>query len=104
MVSNLTIDIEAKLKEEKRIYENLENELNELKSKYFVQPSDALPPTEPMPISFTDSLITPLIDAREFNQEVEAALNIVGTGPDEASNQNHYILIQVNLKKLLLMV
>lgn len=33
-VSNLTIDIEAKLKEQKKIYDNLADELNELKIKF----------------------------------------------------------------------
>ncbi len=33
-VSNLTIDIEAKLKEKKKIYDGLEGELNELKRKF----------------------------------------------------------------------
>jgi PAS domain S-box-containing protein len=33
-VSNLTIDIEAKLKEKKKLYDNLANELNELKIKF----------------------------------------------------------------------
>jgi signal transduction histidine kinase/CheY-like chemotaxis protein/HPt (histidine-containing phosphotransfer) domain-containing protein len=33
-VSNLTIDIEAKLKEQKKLYDNLANELNELKIKF----------------------------------------------------------------------
>jgi HPt (histidine-containing phosphotransfer) domain-containing protein len=33
-VSNLTIEIEAKLKKEKKIYDTLEDELNELKDKF----------------------------------------------------------------------
>jgi phosphatidylserine/phosphatidylglycerophosphate/cardiolipin synthase-like enzyme len=66
-------------------------DINTLKNKYFVQ--DANPPTEPVPLTFEDCKITPLIDCSNYNTEIESALGTVGTGPTEASNSGHFVLI-----------
>jgi phosphatidylserine/phosphatidylglycerophosphate/cardiolipin synthase-like enzyme len=54
-------------------------DIQELKDTFFL--IDVDPMWGPPPIVFENSRITPLIDASEYNQELEAALSVV-TGPD----------------------
>lgn len=68
-------------------------DVNALMNTYFVQAGDATPPTEPVPATFADSKITPLIDCAAYTQAVHDALALVGTGPDAASNPGHFILV-----------
>lgn len=68
-------------------------DINALRSMYFVQETDTNPPSESLPQTFPNNKVTPLIDCATYNQEIEKALNLVGTGPDEASNAGHFILI-----------
>jgi phosphatidylserine/phosphatidylglycerophosphate/cardiolipin synthase-like enzyme len=67
--------------------------IDALKTKYFVQAADASPPSEPVPETFADSKITPVIDCSNYNAELEAALATVGTGANPAANANHFIYI-----------
>jgi phosphatidylserine/phosphatidylglycerophosphate/cardiolipin synthase-like enzyme len=69
-------------------------DITTLRARYFVGAADADPPTEPVPREFDKCKITPLIDASNFNAELEAALSLVGTGPDADANAGHFILIQ----------
>ena len=55
--------------------------IDDLDTRYFVQAEDASPPSQPRPQTFTNSRITPIIDADRYNQAVDAALAEVGTGP-----------------------
>lgn len=64
-----------------------------LKARYFLGAVDADPPTEPVPSTFDNCKVTPLMDASSYNAELEAALATVGTGPDAASNAGHFILL-----------
>ncbi len=68
-------------------------DINVLKNKFFVQAADASPPTEPVPSEFQDCLVTPLIDCESYNNELQAALALVGTGADAAANAGHFICI-----------
>jgi phosphatidylserine/phosphatidylglycerophosphate/cardiolipin synthase-like enzyme len=68
-------------------------DINTLRAQYFVAPSDQNLPSEPMPSEFAQCKITPLIDASSFNDELEAALALVGTGATPAANADHFILI-----------
>jgi len=69
-------------------------DINLLKSTYFLQAADANTPQVELPPTYDGgSTITPLIDCDEYNKEIENALNIVGNGPDKASNKDHFILI-----------
>ncbi|MGB1250219.1 MAG: hypothetical protein ACPG8W_06255 [Candidatus Promineifilaceae bacterium] len=68
-------------------------DITSLKNTYFVQAADATEPSEPVPASFENCLITPIIDAHDYNAEIEAALGTVGTGEDEAANSQHFIFI-----------
>lgn len=68
-------------------------DINELRNTYFVQASDANPPTEPIPQTFSDCKVTPLIDAAHYNQEIEKALDMVGTAANQEGNSKHFIFI-----------
>lgn len=67
--------------------------VEELKNRFFVQAGDANPPSEPVPETFSDCQITPVIDCANYNAELEAALATVGTGATEAANANHFIFV-----------
>ncbi len=67
--------------------------IDELKAKYFVQAGDATPPSEPVPLTFQDCEITPLVDCAAYNAELDSALATVGTGPSESANATHFIFI-----------
>ncbi len=68
-------------------------DITALKNKYFVQSADAVLPSEPVPQTFKDNKITPLIDCAAYNLALKAALGKVGTGANPAANKNHFILI-----------
>jgi len=68
-------------------------DINALRKKYFIQDTDTNPPTEPLPHTFQDCRIGPLIDCAKYNEEIESALSKVGTGPDEETNKSHFIFI-----------
>jgi phosphatidylserine/phosphatidylglycerophosphate/cardiolipin synthase-like enzyme len=68
-------------------------DINVLKTKFFVQAADANPPSEPVPAEFQNSLVTPLIDCERYNNELLAALALVGTGTDAVANAGHFIYI-----------
>jgi phosphatidylserine/phosphatidylglycerophosphate/cardiolipin synthase-like enzyme len=65
----------------------------ELGAKYFFITPDAHPPTEPVPSTYLDSLLTPIIDCAEYNQEIENALATVGLGANKAANKDDFIFI-----------
>jgi phosphatidylserine/phosphatidylglycerophosphate/cardiolipin synthase-like enzyme len=69
-------------------------DISTLRARYFVGAADADPPSEPVPREFDKCKVTPLIDASNFNAELEAALSLVGTGPDAKANEGHFVLIQ----------
>jgi len=58
-------------------------DIDALKRKYFIP---AVTPVD-------ESRITPLLDAEEFNRELQIALDTVGTSTDPAANVDHFILI-----------
>lgn len=58
------------------------SDLNTLKNRYFVQAGDANPPTEPVPQTFNDCRITPLIDLQAYGQALVDAFAMV-TGPGD---------------------
>jgi phosphatidylserine/phosphatidylglycerophosphate/cardiolipin synthase-like enzyme len=63
-----------------------------LKKKYFVQPEDTAPPSEPMPATFSGCKVTPLIDGKTYFDDLKAQLAKLGLGtPSENSNQFIYI-------------
>lgn len=69
-------------------------DINVLKETYFFQLADAQKePEAPVPQTFSDSKITPIIDCVQFSQEIEAALGMVGQGSNEASNAGDFVYI-----------
>jgi phosphatidylserine/phosphatidylglycerophosphate/cardiolipin synthase-like enzyme len=62
-------------------------------SDYLVSNTDANPPQEPYPATFTNSKITPLIDCSNYASELINALALVGTGADATANAGHFIYI-----------
>jgi phosphatidylserine/phosphatidylglycerophosphate/cardiolipin synthase-like enzyme len=63
-----------------------------LKKKYFVQPDDTVPPSEPLPATFSGCRVTPLIDGAEYFAELTAQIAALGQGtPSENSGQFLYI-------------
>ncbi len=68
-------------------------DFNTLLNTYFVQAADANLPSEPVPQTFASSRVTPLVDASNYNAELESALALVGTGVTPADNDGHFILI-----------
>jgi phosphatidylserine/phosphatidylglycerophosphate/cardiolipin synthase-like enzyme len=71
-------------------------EIDALRAKYFVQQADADPPTVPVPPTYQDSKITPLIDAdiyfRELLKTLEGPSALVGRGTP-AQNADDFVLI-----------
>lgn len=68
-------------------------DIEELKQMYFVQTQDANPPSEPMPNTYNNCKITPIIDGASFNIEIDSALESVGTEIQSDNNKGHFILI-----------
>jgi phosphatidylserine/phosphatidylglycerophosphate/cardiolipin synthase-like enzyme len=67
-------------------------DIDALLKKYFVQPDDTVPPSEPLPATFGGCRITPLIDGTTYFDDLKAQLAKVGTGtPGENGNQFIYI-------------
>lgn len=67
-------------------------DINALIQKYFVQPDDAVPPSEPVPATFANCLVTPLIDGAAYFAELSAQLAALGNGtPAENGRQFIYI-------------
>ena len=70
-------------------------DFDELKNNFFVSDSDSTGASEPTPDTFINSLLTPIIDAEDYNSQIEDALNLVGNGTpeDPLDNSGQYILI-----------
>ncbi|WP_242901150.1 phospholipase D family protein [Actinomadura terrae] len=67
-------------------------DIDALIKKYFVQPDDTVPPSEPMPATFSGCQITPLIDGTTYFDDLKAQLATLGTGtPEENAKQFLYI-------------
>ncbi|MFC6937866.1 hypothetical protein ACFQHO_51410 [Actinomadura yumaensis] len=67
-------------------------DIDALRKKYFVQPDDTEPPSEPLPATFSGCLVTPLIDGAAYFNDLAAAITPLGTGtPSENSAQFIYI-------------
>ena len=64
-------------------------DINTLKLRYFVGAAD-VSPTETVPTVYDSSQVTPILDAADYNAELEKALAPLGTGPDPARD---FILI-----------
>jgi phosphatidylserine/phosphatidylglycerophosphate/cardiolipin synthase-like enzyme len=63
-----------------------------LKKKYFVQPDDTVPPSEPLPATFGGCQVTPLIDGVEYFRDLATQIAPLGQGtPSENSVQFIYI-------------
>ncbi|NDU72262.1 hypothetical protein GWI34_06440 [Actinomadura sp. DSM 109109] len=63
-----------------------------LKKKYFVQPDDTVPPSEPLPATFSGCRVTPLIDGKAYFDDLAARIAALGNGtPAENSTQFLYI-------------
>lgn len=63
-------------------------DLQALKSKYFIQP-----PSTPVPATFEDCKITPLIDGKAYFDELDALLSSLGNGVTPADNANQFVYI-----------
>jgi phosphatidylserine/phosphatidylglycerophosphate/cardiolipin synthase-like enzyme len=67
-------------------------DIDALLKKYFVQPEDTVPPSQPLPATFTNCKITPLIDGTTYFDDLKTQLATLGTGtPSENSGQFIYI-------------
>jgi phosphatidylserine/phosphatidylglycerophosphate/cardiolipin synthase-like enzyme len=67
-------------------------DIDALRQKYFVQPGDTVPPSEPLPATFAGCRVTPLIDGKTYFDDLKAQLATLGLGtPSENSNQFIYI-------------
>ncbi|MFC4913903.1 phospholipase D family protein [Actinomadura gamaensis] len=67
-------------------------DIDALMKKYFVQPDDTVPPSEPLPLTFGGCRVTPLIDGTTYFDDLKAQLATVGLGtPSENANQFIYI-------------
>ena len=65
------------------------SDITQLTAQYLVGASDG----PPVPQQFDNSLITPLIDAVDYNAALDDALALVGTGATPAANAGQFILI-----------
>src|SRR5437868_42768 len=65
-----------------------------LLTNYFVQVGDASPPIEPVPSTFSDCLITPLIDCVEFNAAIVDALTLATGSGDFVLIANWWLGLQ----------
>jgi phosphatidylserine/phosphatidylglycerophosphate/cardiolipin synthase-like enzyme len=68
--------------------------IDDLTNQYLVIAADASPPLRPVPQQFDNCKVTPLVDVEAFNNAVESALALVGTGATPAANAGHFILVQ----------
>ncbi|MCP2341374.1 phospholipase D family protein [Actinomadura rupiterrae] len=67
-------------------------DINALMKKYFVQPEDTVPPSQPLPATFGGCKITPLIDGTAYFDELKKQLAKLGAGtPAENADQFIYI-------------
>ncbi|WP_433472216.1 phospholipase D family protein [Spirillospora sp. CA-142024] len=67
-------------------------DIEALKKKYFVQPDDTDPPSEPLPATFSGCRVTPLIDGKAYFADLAAKIATLGLGtPSENSGQFIYI-------------
>jgi phosphatidylserine/phosphatidylglycerophosphate/cardiolipin synthase-like enzyme len=67
-------------------------DIDALKKKYFVQPDDTNPPSEPLPATFAGCRVTPLIDGGAYFADLAAQIAALGQGTaSENSNQFLYI-------------
>jgi phosphatidylserine/phosphatidylglycerophosphate/cardiolipin synthase-like enzyme len=63
-----------------------------LLKKYFVQPEDTVPPSQPLPATFEGCKVTPLIDGTTYFDELKKQLAKLGVGtPTENAGQFIYI-------------
>ncbi|MEM7130404.1 MAG: peptidoglycan-binding protein [Chloroflexota bacterium] len=65
----------------------------EVLQRYFVVQEDAQLPSRPVPATFMNSKVTPLLTSESYGQALLNALNEVGTGSSIAANQEHFILM-----------
>ncbi|MFD0689159.1 phospholipase D family protein [Actinomadura fibrosa] len=67
-------------------------DIDALRKKYFVQPDDTSPPSEPLPATFGGCRVTPLIDGGTYFADLAAQIAALGQGtPSENSGQFLYI-------------
>jgi phosphatidylserine/phosphatidylglycerophosphate/cardiolipin synthase-like enzyme len=67
-------------------------DIDALRKKYFVQPDDTDPPSEPLPATFSGCRVTPLIDGKDYFTDLAAKIAPLGNGtPSENSGQFIYI-------------
>lgn len=66
--------------------------INELRAKYFIQPGEGNPPTEPAPAAFAGSRIKPLIDGGNYFAELMLELDTIGKGTPE-ENAKEFLLV-----------
>ncbi|KAB2390020.1 phospholipase D family protein [Actinomadura montaniterrae] len=67
-------------------------DIDALLKKYFVQPEDTVPPSQPLPATFKGCEVTPLIDGTTYFDELKKQLAKLGVGsPAENAQQFIYI-------------
>lgn len=67
-------------------------DIDALMKKYFVQPEDTVPPSEPLPATFGGCKVTPLIDGTTYFAELATQIAALGQGtPAENGSQFLYI-------------
>ncbi|WP_433249971.1 phospholipase D family protein [Actinomadura nitritigenes] len=67
-------------------------DIDALMKKYFVQPEDTVPPSQPLPATFGGCKVTPLIDGTTYFDELKKQLAKLGVGsPTENADQFIYI-------------
>jgi len=67
--------------------------IDDLLTKYFLDASDEMLPSYPIPATFQGCRITPLIDSESYLSELKMAFATVGTGATKESNAGHFIFI-----------
>ncbi|QXJ25679.1 hypothetical protein AGRA3207_007205 [Actinomadura graeca] len=67
-------------------------DIDALRKKYFVQPDDTDPPSEPLPATFSGCRVTPLIDGVGYFSDLATQIAALGNGtPSENGGQFLYI-------------
>ncbi|MFB4295033.1 phospholipase D family protein [Actinomadura sp. NTSP31] len=67
-------------------------DIDALMKKYFVQPDDTVPPSEPLPATFGGCRVTPLIDGATYFTDLAGQIAALGQGtPAENAGQFVYI-------------
>ncbi|MFC4049995.1 phospholipase D family protein [Actinomadura syzygii] len=67
-------------------------DIDALIKKYFVQPDDTDPPSEPLPATFSGCQVTPLIDGATYFADLKTRIDALGNGtPSQNSAQFIYL-------------